>query len=180
VKHVAALLAAILAFGVSIYFMQELIGFASPWMGLMLMMCVLGVARIAEPLFTLKVPGSLRPVRPWELQGGLYRSLAVPQFGALLRDTPLRLLNTSVYFSKSRPDPVRVRRQLESAEACHFWAAAVLVPYMIFFGWSGWWGVVAGFIVVEIVGHVYPILHLRWVRGRLEGVQRRLAGSRIA
>jgi hypothetical protein len=107
-------------------------------------------------------------VRPWELQGELYRGLAVPQFGALLRNTPLRVLNTSVYFAPGRPDPLQVRRHLESAEASHFLAAVLLVPYVIFCGWSGWWGVVAGFLIVEIVGHVYPILHLRWVRGRLE------------
>jgi hypothetical protein len=147
--------------------MQRAIGLASPWMGLMLMLCLLGLAKVAEPFYLLKMPGWLRHLRPWELRGDLYRRLAVPEFGALLRNTPLRFLNSSVYVSEQRRDLARIVRQVEAAEASHFWAALLLVPYVVLSARSGSWAVVAGLLLIEILGNAYPIMHLRMVRGRL-------------
>jgi hypothetical protein len=172
-KHVTVLLATLLAFGVSTYFLRQVIGLASPWMGLLLMLCFLGLARIAEPLYRLKMPDGLRQIRPWELNGGLYRTLRVHEFGALLRDTPLRLLNSSVYVSRNRRDPLSTCRQVEAAEASHLWAALVLVPYLVFCTWSAAWASAGGLVLVEILGNAYPIMHLRSVRGRLERVSLR-------
>jgi hypothetical protein len=172
-KHVILLLVTLVAFGVSAYFLQQVIGLASPWMGLLLMLSFLGLARIAEPLYRLKVPDSLRQIHPWELHGGLYRTLQVPEFGALLRDTPLRLLNPSVYVSRERRDPVFICRQVEAAEASHFWAALLLIPYLVLCTWSAKWFILACFLSVEILGNIYPIMHLRSVRGRLDRVCRR-------
>ncbi len=62
--------------------------------------------------------------------------------------------------------------QLESAEAPHFWAAALIVAYMAYACIQGWWSVVFWFALVQIAGNLYPILHLRWVRGRLKRKRR--------
>ena len=73
-------------------------------------------------------------------------------------------------------EPAKVQYQIEGAEAAHFWAAALLVPYMVFAGVQNWWSVVGWLMVVQVVGNVYPILHLRWVRGRLQRIiDRRLS-----
>jgi len=175
IKAVALLLATTLAFGISIYFMQQAVGPSSPWMALMLVFCFFGLARIAEPIVMLPVPAGIRAVRPWESQRGLYGSLAVPQFGSLLRDTPLRLFNASVYVS-ARTD---IRRQIESAEAIHFWAAVLLLPYLLYCAWSGRWAILFWLVIFQIVGNLYPIMHLRLVRGRLERVERR-AGRQVS
>jgi hypothetical protein len=166
-KHLTLFVATILGFGASLMMMQRVIGPASPWMGLMLMLCLLGLAKVAEPLYRLQVPGGLRQIHAWELRGDLYRSLAVPEFGALLRNTPLRLLNTSVYVLGRRRDLALVVSQVEAAEASHLWATLVLVPYLVIAARSRSWAVVAGLLLVEIVGNAYPIMHLRMVRGRL-------------
>jgi hypothetical protein len=115
----------------------------------------------------------VRELRPWELRGAVYRKLGVSGFGALLRNTPLRILNTTVYVSGNHRDPLLVLRQVESAEACHFWAALLLMPYLAWCALSGRWAVLGAFLAVQIVLNVYPILHLRSVRGRLERVRRR-------
>jgi hypothetical protein len=159
-----------MAFAVSLYFLQQLIGLSSPWMGVLLMLCFLGLARIGEPIYLLRMPEGLRSIRPWELHGSLYGSLAVPGFGSLLRNTPLRLLNTSVYVSRERRDPLAICRQVEAAEASHFWAALLLIPYLVFCTWSGKWAVAGCFLLIQIVGNAYPIMHLRSVRGRLERI----------
>ncbi|HET8948284.1 MAG TPA: hypothetical protein VFQ07_14995 [Candidatus Polarisedimenticolia bacterium] len=172
-KHVLVLLATIAAFAVSLVMFQQAVGPGSPWMGLLLMLCLLGTARIAEPIHRLRVPGVLREIRPWERGGDLYEAMAVPQFGGALRTTPLRLLNPNVYFS--RRSPAEVVRQLEAAEASHLWATLLLMPWLVWCAVSGRWAVFALLLVVQVLGNVYPILHLRWARGRLERVVRRLS-----
>lgn len=170
-KHVLVLLATIAAFAVSLVMMQKAIGPGSPWMGLMVMLCFLGTARFAEPIYQLRMPGGMRDVRPWELSGDLYETLAVPQFGGLLRTTPLRHLNPNVYVSQR--DPTALIGQLEAAEAAHFWAALLFMPWLAWCAVSGRGGALAVLLVVQVLGNVYPILHLRLARGRLERVVRR-------
>jgi hypothetical protein len=172
-KHVAFFLATLLAFTGSILMMRQAIGMASPWMALLLFSCFLGLAKVGEPIYMLKLPVSLHGLRPWELQGRIYRKLGVPGFGALLRNTPLRLANTTVYVSRQRRDPVLIRRQVESAEAIHFWSAIALLPYLAYCLGSGKWSVLGAFLAVQVLGNAYPMMHLRSVRGRLERVSQR-------
>jgi len=63
--------------------------------------------------------------------------------------------------------------QLEAAEAAHYLAAALIVPYMVYAWVQNWWDVVFWFMVLHLLGNAYPIFHLRWVRGRLERVSQR-------
>src|SRR5215831_9346489 len=114
--RLTALLLSILAFATATWAFARLVGTPSPWMGLPLMSCVLGLSKVAEPFFAVKLPGWARPIRTWEGQGGLYRRLAVDEFGDLLRDTPLRVLNLDVYVSRGRPDLCEVLAHVESAE----------------------------------------------------------------
>jgi hypothetical protein len=180
-KHWLRLIVTALAFAFSLAMMGRAVGPASPWMVLLVMMCFLGLAKIAEPIYLLKMPGRLRSVRPWELKGKIYRSLRVPEFGALLRNTPLRLLNTSVYLSGEKPDVRRILRLVEAAEASHFWAGVLLTPYLFYCAWTGRWAVLGVcLIVVQVVGNIYPILHLRWTRGRLERMRRRVETDRAS
>ena len=173
--HAIVLLCAAVAFGVSSVFMQELVGAGSPLMVLMWFFCFLGLAKIAQPIYMMKVPRGLRPLRSWEVRGDVYRKLGVPGFGALLKNTPLRLLNTQVYLSRSRRELLDVCRWVESAEAIHFWSAVVLMPYIAYCVWSGRWTALAWFVVLQVVGNAYPIMHLRSVRGRLAPLCRRAA-----
>ncbi len=168
VKHALLLLATVLGFAVSIAMMQRAVGPASPWVALLCFLCFLGVVHIADPIYALKMPASLRTVRPWEMRGTIYRRLGVPGFGTLLRDTPLRYLNTRVYLSGDRRDRIpRLRRQLESAEAAHFWGALLLMPYVAWCAWSRRWDAFGWFVVLQVLGNAYPVMHLRSVRGRL-------------
>jgi hypothetical protein len=169
-RDVLILLAVAIAFGISLTLLGRVTGFTSPWFALTAMFCFLGVLRFAQPLFLLRLPCSLRQPQEWEVKGGLYRALGVPAFGELLRRTPLRHFQPLVYLSRYPGDPTKVLNQIESAEAAHFWGAALLVPYMIFVCVQNWWSVLIWLLVVQIIVNAYPILHLRWVRGRLKRV----------
>ncbi len=173
-----ALLTVILVFGASFALLSEVIGITSPWLVLLLMFYFLAIAKVAEPLFTLRMPGPLRPLRRWEREGDVYRRLRILAFGTLLRLAPLRYLNSAVYLDRERRDPLRVRLFVESAEASHFWAAALIMPYVIVAGLTGMWHVVAWLSLAQVLVNVYPILHLRHVRARLDRTIRRIRAAK--
>ncbi|NUO75103.1 MAG: hypothetical protein HOQ32_03730 [Lysobacter sp.] len=147
--------------------LARVIGYASPWLGLLAMFYFMGLAKVAEPLFVLRMPRALHAVDPALSARPWYRRLGVRGFGDLLRNTPLRYLNGSVYRSAGRRSLEAVRRQAESAEATHFWAAVLFTPYIAYVAWRGFWMETLVFLAVQIAFNVYPILHLRAVRARL-------------
>lgn len=164
------------AFAVSFLMLRDVIGSDSPWLGLLLMFYFMGLAKIGEPLFVLRLPGFIRNVRAWEVTGTLYPRLGVPRFGQWLRGAPLRYLNASVYLAGGQRDLRSLYRQAASAEATHFWAALLFTPYIAFVWAQGHRGVATLFLLVQVLFNAYPILHLRRLRGRLDGMHaRRLA-----
>src|SRR5688572_3279607 len=113
-RHLLTLLAVILVFGASFALLSTVIGITSPWLALLLMFYFLGIAKVAEPLFMLSMPRALYQLRDWEREGVVLRQLGVFGFARLLRRTPLRHLNSSVYLVKHGGDAFRLRRQAES------------------------------------------------------------------
>jgi hypothetical protein len=167
--RLAILVFSVAAFAFSLAMVRGLVGVASPWFGLLLMMCVLGTAAMARPLFLPRMPPPLRRIRAWERQPGNYRRLLVPAFGSLLRRSPLRYLNSDVYLASRTRDAGAVRAQVEAAEAAHLWAGLVLLPYVVHAALERRWGAAAALAAVEVAANLYPILHLRWTRLRLDG-----------
>jgi hypothetical protein len=175
--QVLVLLAVVVAFGVSFALLSTFVGSASPWLALLLMFDFLGVAKVAEPLFVLRVPRVLFPLRNWEREGDLTRRLRIVGFGRLLRRTPLRYLNSGVYLGQAHGDPLAVRLRAESAEAMHFWAAVLFTPVVALAAVTGRWSTLAWFLLAQMLVNVYPILHLRHIRWRLDRVIHRIGAA---
>ena len=167
-RSTITLVATAIGFGVCFFMLQNAIGPASPWLGLLLMFFFMGLAKIAQPLFMLRIPRTLRAVRAWEMSGPTYDRLAVHGFGKVLRNTPLRHLNSSVYLAGRQRDLGALYRQVESTEAIHFWAMVLFTPYIVFIWFQRQVGVATLFVLVQLLFNVYPILHLRTLRGRLD------------
>lgn len=164
-------------FGVCFAMLASVIGIRSPWLGLLLMFYFMGLAKVAEPLFMLRLPQSLRAVDSRLIKQRAYRWLGVRGFGALLRKTPLRYLNHSVYLAGGKLSLAELDRKAESTEAIHFWAAVLFTPYIVYIWSRGLIAETVLFLFVQVVFNVYPILHLRIVRARLSRVKR-AAGTR--
>ena len=132
-RHWMPLLATAAGDGAAYRVIQRITPFdvASPWFVVVAMICFLGLAFVAQPLVMIRMPRVLRTIRAWEINGGVYRALGVPAYGRLLRRTPLRLFNRDVYLQDGLPGTQRVGAELEAAEASHFWAAVLVVPYMV-------------------------------------------------
>ena len=137
----------------------------SPWFASAAMVCFLGLAFMARPLVPIRMPRGLRTLRGWEAR--LYRRLGVTVFGRLLRDTPLRWLNRDVYLGGRGRTTGELSRQLEAAEASHFWAAVLLAPYMVRLCFLGAWTALFWITVLQVLGNLYPVMHLRLTRHRL-------------
>jgi hypothetical protein len=149
----------------------------APWWVITAMICVLGLASMVRPLARLRMPAPLRRVRPWEVHGRIVRWLGVRRFGRLLRQTPLRLLNTHVYMRTGEHDVSRVLQELEAAEVSHAVSALLTLPYLWRAAVMGWWASVLSVAIANVVINVLPILHLRLAR---EAVTRRdRAGRRV-
>jgi len=177
------LTAVAVAYGVSLvlYLRAAPGGWLSPWFVLVAMVCFLGLAFVAEPVVPLRVPAALRRIR--EAEGRLHRVLGVPAFGWLLRRTPLRLLNSQVYWGRGDRDPAALVAKLEAAEASHLWAGILVVPYMVYALVQGAWTTVFWFSIAQLLANAYPMAHLRLARHRVERIagrtsaRRRLAGG---
>ena len=98
----------------------------------------------------------------------MYRALGVPAYGRLLRRTPLRLFNRDVYLQDGLPDTQRVGAELEAAEASHFWAAVLVVPYMVHAALAERWVALLGVSLAQALVNAYPVMHLRLSRHRLD------------
>lgn len=115
----------------------------------------------------------------------MYVWLGVRGFGSLLRNTPLRLFNRSVYRLDGKRSFAQLQRQRQrqrqagSAEATHFWAATVFTLYIGYVLARGFVLEALLFLAVQMAVNVYPILHPRLIRARLDRV-RLVAGKRQA
>ena len=174
------LLAVAAGYAASFFLIRRFMPFslASPWFVVVAMICFLGLAFVAQPLVMIRMPGPLRTIRAWEAEGGLYRRLRVPAFGTLLRRTPLRLFNRDVYLPGGLRDKARVGAEVEAAEASHFWAAALVAPYMVYLSLRGTWIPLFWVSLAQLLINVYPVMHLRLTRHRLERIVSRMESGR--
>ena len=175
-------LAVAAAYGAAFVLFRRTMAFSldSPWFVLVAMICFLGLAFVAQPLLMMRMPRPLRALRVWEVEGRLYRTLGVHAFGSLLRRTPLRLFNRDVYLRGGLQEAARVAAELEAAEASHFWAAVLVVPYMVHAARTGSWGALLGISLAQLTINVYPVMHLRMSRHRLGRFSQRRSSQRAA
>jgi hypothetical protein len=120
------------------------------------------------------MPKRLYELRRWEQEAGVVRRLRIPRFGRLLRSTPLRCLNSGVYLDQRRRHPLEVRLRAESAEAIHFWAGVLFMPFIVLAATTARWSALGWFLLAQLFVNIYPILHLRHIRWRLNRAMRRM------
>jgi hypothetical protein len=143
-------------------------GFTSPYYGWIVMSTVLALSAFGRKLFLLKLPPSLEPIQPWERRGTIYRQTGVVAFGVILRRTPLRNLHPLVYLQHQREEMAMVLAQVKGAEAVHFWAGLALMPWLGFAVYYHQWTALVVLAAIQLLLNLYPMLHLRWVRCRME------------
>ena len=155
----------------------RVVGIRSPWLGLFSMFYFMGIAKSAEPQLLFRMPSALRTVGPDLARRDRQDRWGIRRFGALLRNTPLRYLNSAVYRTGREQSFSALSRRLESAEAIHFWAAVLFTPYIVYILSRGLLAEAGLFVLIQLAFNLYPILHLRLVRARLSRFQARPGGQ---
>jgi hypothetical protein len=149
------------------------LGLRSPIAALSVVGAALGI--VSVNLFTVRwsVPKALLPVRTWEASGRAYALLGVSIYGALLRRPPLRYFNTSVYVGERRANLPSTYANFLRAEGAHFWAFTFTTPLVFYELIHQWWDGFGWLLLFNAIFNVYPVLHLRQVRARLEFLMQR-------
>lgn len=173
-------LAVAIAYGITFFVVRRAFPFSveSAWFVCLAMVCFLGLVSMARPIIRIRMPPALRRIRAWETGRGFYRAIGVPSFGRLLRRPPLRLLNTYVYLAPGARETPGLDAALEAGEASHFWAAVLVLPYMVHAAFDGAWGALWWVSLTQLLVNAYPIMHLRLARGRLERLTARRGPER--
>lgn len=144
----------------------KVMGIRSPWLGLFCMFYFMGIAKSAEPQLLFRMPAALRTVN-LATESDAQDRWGVRRFGSFLRNTPFRYLNNTFYLTGRERDLPELLRRMEAAEAIHFWAAVLFMPYIVYIAVRGLFAEAVLFVLVQVVFNLYPILHLRLARARL-------------
>lgn len=177
--RLALLFLVIAFFGVTLAMFGSYVGYRSPLFALIAAADILGVIALMRPVFPWRLPGSLLTVRGWERSGRLYRMSGVASFGAALRHRPLCYLNSMVYLGAHRGALGGLRSSILRSEGVHFWAVVATIPFLACAVFLGWWDSVLWVIAFQFVFNLYPVFHLRYVRGRLERVMSRSCAATL-
>ncbi|HSH03153.1 MAG TPA: hypothetical protein VLL52_11590 [Anaerolineae bacterium] len=83
--------------------------------------------------------------------------------------------NPKIRFKERGKDELeRVTLAMIEAETAHFLLGGVVAAMMVYAGWRGWWLVMGGYLVFNLLFNVYPVLVQRYNRQRIERVMNRL------
>lgn len=149
------------------------IGFHSPITAFCAVGVALGIVVANASTIRWAIPKGLLPVRAWETSGSAYALLGISIFGWLLQRAPLRYFNTSVYTKGRRADLRSAYANLLYAEAAHFWAFIFTMPLAVYELARPCWHGIGWLFLFNTLVNVYPGLHLRQARARLEPLLRR-------
>ena len=116
-------------------------------------------------------------LRPFEIDGRLYRRLGVVTLKRLLFKSRIELLNFSAKLSRGRAGLHAFEHGIRDAETDHAIALLVMLVLTIHAASNAWWALVGWLLLTNVVANVYPIMLQRHNRARLRPVLERL-GSR--
>lgn len=117
-------------------------------------------------------------LRPFEIDGRLYRRLGIVTFSWLLRKSGIEILNFSARLSHGRAGLVGFERGIREAEADHAIVLLVMVVVTLYAAVNAWWALTSWLLLANVVANVYPIMLQRHNRARLRPVLRRLGRRR--
>ncbi len=141
----------------------------------MVVMLSTGWVAVLHSVVPLPLPRSVLCVRAGEFALLESRWSGVRAIGYILRSAPLRGLGGQVYMDGLKGNVNALLPGLYSAETVHLWALLVCCPWFVVWGAQGHWTSLASGVSVNVLINVYPVLHLRYVTGRIgrHGLKRR-------
>ena len=175
---VVKLLFMTVAFGISLPMLREAVGDRSATFAFFTTIMSMGYLRYVYRVKKFGAPFSRTAA--WEGHSRFYRRVGVAFYGRVLKRSPLKLLSPDIYLGRSSHDARAVWQYALEAEVIHFWAFLIIVPYQAYLAWFSAWRSVAVVGILQLLGNVYPYLHLRMTRARLEALALRRGSRSLA
>jgi hypothetical protein len=144
------------------------VGLNSPLTAFCAVGAALGIVVVNSSTIHWSLPKALEPIRVWEASGAAYALLGVSICGALLRRPPFRSFNSSVYVREHCANLGKTYANILKAETAHFWALTFTAPLICYEIARQCWHGLVWLILFNALFNIYPGLHLRKVRARLE------------
>lgn len=148
------------------------LGFRSAVFALVANWLIVAWAAVASPPLRWSLPERYFQLRRWECDGQVYRWCGVRVFGALVRRPPVRWLSPELYLQGRRSQLLRVWQGSRRAEAVHVWLFGFSLLLTLFAMGCGWWDAALWLLAFNVLLNLYPVLHQRYIRGRLDRVKR--------
>lgn len=148
-------------------FMKAL-GIRSTLFALVITLLVTAWIAAVHTVIRLPIPTWISKVTKAELAVLRQPWTGVRGFGRVLRHTPLRHLGGRVYLAQCSNDSTQVLRGIQEDEEIHCWSLLLGVPWLMYWLVQGLWWSVAMSFAVQLLWNIYPVLHLRLTRGRME------------
>jgi hypothetical protein len=167
-RRVMVLTAGTAAFACALIAFGKAFGGQSPLYAAVVMVLVTGWVALLHSAVSLPIPAPVLRVGAGEFRLLRIPGMGVRLFGAFLRHTPLRHLGGRVYLADVGRNPRVVLQGIHAAETVHLWALLFCSPWLVFWIAQGWWASLVCGLLVHVPLNVYPVLHLRYVTGRLE------------
>lgn len=112
--------------------------------------------------------------RNWYLFSGLkaYEMLGVLWFRKFLLATPLRLFNSEIRFSKNRSLETldAIRQHMTGAEVAHWFGFVAMLALNFVAWWRRGFAMGLAFLILNVLGNLYPCLLQQYNRRRLAKV----------
>jgi len=167
-QQVAVLLTGCIAAGISAWLFTKALDTRSALFAVVLTLLVTAWTAVLHTVIRPRLPSRILRVTKAEMAILRQPWTGVRWFGMVLRRTPLRHLGGAVYLAQCADDSALVLRGIQEDEEIHGWSLLLGVPWLVFWLVRGLWWSVAASIAVQILWNIYPILHLRLTRGRME------------
>jgi hypothetical protein len=129
---------------------------------------------LVRQLVPFALPHRYHRLRPFEIDGRVYRDLGIVTFKWLLFKSGVEHLNFSARLSHGRSGLVGLERGIRVAETDHALALLVMVVVTLYAAVNAWWALTGWLLLANVVANVYPIMLQRHNRARLLPVLRRL------
>lgn len=162
----------------------DVLGFRSPFFAFMLnwfIFCWAGmVFSLIDAPVHLIFAERYYAIKDFERTGRIYERLGIRLFKWMVYRGPFRIFSPTMRLSKfseglTASNLRRLENETRNGEAVHWLVFVLVLPFVGYAALRGWLGAVVWLMAFNVVLNVYPVMHHRYNRNRLQRLLGKLA-----
>lgn len=169
-KTPALFTAATLSAAFLVIWSLDAFGFRSPLFALLLNWLAMSWVAIVGQVFHFSLPLSYYDIKAFEQTGQVYERLGVPLFKKLVRRGPLSIFSPTLRFPKDKTISAlqHLDHEMRKAEAGHVLIFALMLFFIGYALFQGWFDAVGWMLAFNILINGYPVMLQRYNRIKLQ------------